>query len=239
MGSVQVNAATHTGLRTQDPAIDRVAVDAAIAQYTDYYATLTDYGVHLRWWIARYSRGDSLDELREAFGVVAEHAVSSGELACEKYGANYRLFSYGPGNIGLFRDALVLYSLALCLGSESTRMKALLRFCERGDPLFETLVGALLPAERSPPAVRVYPDRFDGLYDAIEAPPQTRPTILACYLARWLEPRMNDFGFRASDKKIGFWCFEAAGVVRALRVDDREFSCHVHYPDELAAYRRT
>lgn len=225
-------------MRCKDPRITAPLLDRAIEDYARHFSGLSDYGVHLRWWIARYSRGDSLEELRQAFGLVAEKVAATGKLERAQYGDAYRLFSYQPGAIGLFRDGLVLLSLGLCLRAPEEQVRQVLECCERGDPLLETLARAALPSAKVNPAAPAFPERFDGLYAALGAPPGERPKIIADYLAVWLDKRMEGFGFKISDQKIGYWCFEAAGVVAALDIDDRTFIGHGNYPADLVEFHR-
>src|SRR6266705_1885337 len=111
----------HT-MRCKDLRITSSMLDRVIENYAQYYSRLTDYVVHLRWWIARYSRGDSLEELRHAFAIVAQKVEATGELERANYGADYQLFAYQPSHIGLFRDGLVLLSLGLCLRAPANQI---------------------------------------------------------------------------------------------------------------------
>jgi hypothetical protein len=149
------------------------------------------------------------------------------------------LFTYERGAVGRYRDVLVLLSLALCLGlPEATSV--LLRWCQRGDPLLERLAeanGAPGAAGRQVPPP--YPDEFDGLYLALEATdPGAAAEAVHSYLHVWLDDRMAGMGFQVSDAGLGYWCFEGAGVVAALGLDDRLFVDETHYPADLLAFYR-
>ena len=37
---------------------------------------------------------------------------------------------------------------------------------------------------------------------------------------------------------VGYWCFEAAGLVAALDINDETFADHPHYPKDLVAFYR-
>ena len=68
--------------------------------------------------------------------------------------------------------------------------------------------------------------------------------LIATYLAVWYQERMEGFSFKdlhleAPDAGyVGYWCFEAAGVVAALKIDDSSFSSHPHYPKDLVVFYR-
>ncbi len=72
----------------------------------------------------------------------------------------------------------------------------------------------------------------------------SRERSIAEYLKVWYSERMEGFVFkdmhlvRDPSAYIGYWCFEAAGVVAALGIDDASFSSHPHYPKDLVASYR-
>jgi hypothetical protein len=226
-------------MRCNDPEVTRSVLDRAIGEYEKHYSGLIEYGVHLRWWIARYSRGDSLEALREAFGIVAHKVQETGELERSRFGAGYRSFGYRPTDIERFRTALVLLSIGLCLRSPPVQIRNVLDWCERGDPLLEAIAHAALPSETPPQALpAAFPQEFDGLYAALAAAPSRRAALIADYLSVWLDSRMNGFGFKVGERKIGYWCFEAAGLVATFNIDDDSFASRPHYPRDLPAYYR-
>jgi hypothetical protein len=225
-------------MRINDPKITSASLTAQIAEHDSQYSTLNRYGGHLWWWIARYSRGDALEELRGAFAVVAAKVAKTSELARAQFGEAYRIFGYGPNNIGPFRDGLVLLSLGLCLRAPREQLSQIVECCERGDPLIEALIGAGAPGMQGAARAPVYPVQFDGLYAAVAAAGPERPGIIAAYLGVWIDSRMHNFGFKHSDEKIGYWCFEAAGIVAALGIDDASFVADRHYPADLVSFFR-
>jgi hypothetical protein len=225
-------------LRCRQPGVTRDRLDKEIASFETYFRDLPPYGPHLRWWIARYSRGDGLVSLREAFAEVVSQVDRDGHDAIDREGDGAPLFAYSDGFIGRYRDALVLLSIALCLHlPECTR--TLLRWCERGDPLIETLAqanGAPRAEREAPPP---FPEAFDGLYAALDAAtPDAAADAVRAYLRVWLDERMDDMGFKISDQGLCYWCFEAAGVVAALNIGDGVFTDEPVYPADLVAFYR-
>jgi hypothetical protein len=225
-------------MRSKDPRVSLAVLDEAISDYQRYSSQLTRYSVHLRWWIARYSRGDSLKDLRDAFGVLAQKVAVSARDAREEYGSNYLLFGYQPTDLGMFRDALVLLSMAACLRAPTEQARLLVDACERGDALIEKLVEAAYSDSIAPVTTRAFPEEFDGLYAALDANPAQQPAVIGDYLGVWLDGRMREFGFKISQEKLGYWCFEAAGIVATLGIDDASFAADVHYPRDLVAFHR-
>lgn len=223
-------------VRTRDPDVSAATLNDAIEEYRQYSTQLARHGVHLRWWIARYSRGDALEELRDAFTVLAQKVATSAQLAREQYGPDHVLFGYQPTDVGMFRDALVLLSMALCLRVPREQAANVIDACQRGDALIETLVRAAYPERAANVTTRAFPREFDGLYAALDAPAPQRARTIGDYLKVWPE-RTREFGFRISQQKLGYWCFEAAGIVAALGIDDASFAGDPHYPRDLVKFR--
>jgi hypothetical protein len=153
---------------------------------------------------------------------------------------------------------LVVVSLGLCLQAERSDIARLLDCCERGDPLFETIVAAAAPGLQSAKTEPAFYELWDALYDAcreqtpavasprrhVVAPP-VGPRIRR-YLDAWYREKMEGFLFvdkhlveTETPDYVGYWCFEVAGVVAAIGIDDRPFADHVHYPADLVSYYRT
>jgi hypothetical protein len=225
-------------MRSRDPLITRPELDAFIERYEQYLADLPSYSDALAWWIARYSRGDLIQDLATAFPRVVEKVSAADTLERTKYKTDRPLFAHERRYAALFRDAVVLVSIALCLRTPNSIVMRLEESCERGDLLLETILASSV---KKPPAISsqpAFPQFFGELYSAIDADSGDRSEIVAAYLAVWREERVKDFGFIIAHEKIGYWCFEAAGVVVAFGIDDRTFANHPHYPRDLVAFAR-
>jgi hypothetical protein len=219
-------------LRCRQPGVTPERLNAEISRYEEYLEELPPYLPALRSWIARYSRGDTVAVLRDEFGKVADHVERDGRGTQERSGEGGLLFTYGPGSLGVYRDALVLLSIARCLRlRDATR--TVVRWCERGDELIETLAQT---EGKQQGVVRPFPEEFDGLYAALGAPTRTAAAdLVRQYLGVWLGERMDEMGFKIAEEGLGYWCFEAAGVVAALDLDDSSFADDPLYPRDLVA----
>lgn len=226
------------GLRCRQAGVTRAGLDRRIMDFEAHFKDVSPYDPFVRWWIARYSRGDGVAALDDAFAEVVGQVARDGAELRANFGDGALLFGYGPGSIGRFRDGLILLSIALCLRRpDSTRM--VLRCCERGDPLIERLAQAVGVPRAERHAEPQFPEAFDGLYAALDAPtPAAAADALQLYLPLWCDERMDDMGFKIADEGIGYWCFEAAGVVAALGIDDRSFATEPVYPADLVAFYR-
>src|SRR4051794_24749682 len=118
--------------QSRQAGVRSATLDHEIANFDELPSESRAYRTALRWWTARYSRGDGLADLRPAFGRVTDQvqrdAESDGGL----------LFRYSDGWVGRYRDALVLLSIALCLRLPQSAA-TVLRWCERGDVLVERM----------------------------------------------------------------------------------------------------
>jgi len=211
-------------------------LDEVIQRYETHFTSLTDYNDHLKWLVARYSRGDDIAEIARSFAVVVDKAVETDRLNRQQYSTTTPYFTHAGEYATLYRDALVLLSLAVCLKAPASAVRRLLDCCERGDPLIELLAraGGEKPVATTAPA---FPRFFKELYAAADADRPDRAACIEAYLAEWPR-RFDDFGFLLIQEDAGYWCFEAAGIVAALDIDDRTFAHRPYYPRDLVAYHR-
>jgi hypothetical protein len=225
-------------MRVTDPVGGMPDLQLFFENYDRHFRRLKHYSSHLRWMVARYSRGDSADELRQAFRLVVNKVA---EMENDGRG---KVFAHEGRYASLFRDAVVLLSFGLCLHSGKDEMARLLNSCDRGDSLIELLASAAFPDLPVPSTGPAFYPTFHGLYDAIRASGRQRARLIADYLGIWYTDKMDGFPFkdlhleRDPSDYVGYWCFEAAGVVAALGIDDGNFSSHPHYPKDLVAMYR-
>jgi|SRR5688572_5888503 len=211
-------------------------LDAVIKRYETYFTGVPDYNDHLKWLIARYSRGDELQDIANSFSVVVDKAVETDRLNRQKYKTTKPYFTHDRKYATLYRDALVLLSLAVCFKAPAAQVHRLLDCCERGDPLIELLAGAggETPATTTTPA---FPQFFEEFYAAMQATGTRRISLLGSYLDDW-PGRFDEFGFLLIQEDAGYWCFEAAGIVAALNIEHGSLASRAHYPADLVDYHR-
>jgi Domain of unknown function (DUF1911)/Domain of unknown function (DUF1910) len=229
-------------MRVSDPIGGPPDLEQFFRDY-EHFRELTHYSYQLRHLIARYSRGDSMGDLRREFPELVHKIAMSDSLALEKFPSADHIFVHRGRFVESFRDAIVVLSIGLCLKVSSEEIADVLKYCEHGDPLLETIAGAALKIPM-PTAAPAFYDTFDRLYDALKADGPTRERCVREYLDVWYSVKME--GLSLKDKHlvegrvdyVGYWCFEAAGVVAALDIDDRTFASHPHYPRDLVAFFR-
>jgi len=233
-------------MRVKDPIGGVPNLASYFRNYETYFQGLQHYSYRLQRLIAGYSRGDGVEQLRRAFSSVVEGVAATQDDATEKYGPSTLVFAHKGKFAEIYRNGLVCLTFALCLRAPEPEVATLLESCERGDPLLETVAAAAAAGLRHPAAEPVFYRCFDLLYDALAAPEPARETCVARYLDLWYKDRVKDFSFHDlhlepdSSAYVGYWCFEAAGVVAALDIDDGSFRSHPQYPKDLVAiYRQT
>jgi hypothetical protein len=221
--------------------VGQATVEGLNAFIDNYETDLSDidyYAHPLRWLIARYSRGDSMESLSNAYSRVIDKVVATQRVERTKDPSIVRVLAHQRTYAAVFRDTLVMASLGLCLHAPTPAVRLLLDCCERGEPLFESVIAACDPSLVVPHGRPAFERFFDGLYAAVGAESLERPRIISDYLGVWCNKRMKKFGFKMAEEGIGYWCFEAAGIVEALGIDDRTFRDHPHYPADLAEFHR-
>jgi hypothetical protein len=238
----------HTGeekvMRVHDPIGGPPFLERFFQDYDAHFHDLPHYTHQLQHVIARYSRGDVLEELRQEFPRLVRKIVLSDEMSRKRFPNQDRIFVHRGRLLERFRDALVVLSLGLCLRASKADIDSVLALCERGDPLLETIADAAASGLAAPIGEPSFYETFDGLYEALRVAPPDRERRVRDYLEVWYGVRMEGLSMKGKHLLegrtgyVGYWCFEAAGVVAALKIDDQTFAHHPHYPRDLVAFYR-
>jgi hypothetical protein len=212
-------------------------------EYNNYLRGVDRYEFHLQELIACYSRGDSPSVLRREFAFVVQKVVDTDRAILALPGGRH-VFAHQGQFAELFRDALVLVAFGLCLRAPNADIAAIVERCDRGDPLLETVTEAAVPGLQKPCGPAQFPRTYDGLYATLTASASERQRLVHDYLSVWYSEKMEGFTFKDAHlipdttDYVGYWCFEVAGVVAALNIDDATFADHPHYPRDLVAFYR-
>ncbi|UYZ64045.1 DUF1911 domain-containing protein [Hymenobacter weizhouensis] len=181
----------------------------------------------------KYSRGYPVQDL------VPDLLAAIDALAAYKQHPQAEDFFFN-GEQDEYMQAVALLSLGLLLRVDTDVFKRLVEAIGLNgqDYLLEWLAGRRLP-HRPPTVQLLFPKTYARLRDAIQAPRDLTPPFLKAFLAHWYESldtvwynihahRTDAAGF------TGYWCWEAAAVAFALRVDDTELQTMRYYPKDLA-----
>lgn len=184
--------------------------------------------------IARYSAGEPIADLRPAFTTVVQrrerHQQELGRLgndfaAADDYVTSLWLVSL---SISLDVDPTLFERLLKCIGNEGR------------DKLFERIVSTRVPGRPIGESV-IFPKPYQSLLDAIGAADGERPKLIASFLKTWY-PSLGKLKVYWYDCHkgpegggfFGYWCLEAAAVVKAFGIDDQTFRDAPYYPKDLS-----
>lgn len=195
--------------------------------------------------IKRYSRGDALNDLRAMLPEIVDTwewalreeltVFTAEEMATRKGFAV---------NFDFYVICLWMMSIALCLEADDDLIARILAVIgnEGQDKLFETLVSQRV-AGRKPANHWLYATVYDALIHVIADPTAMRtPILLSRFLDGWYPSMKKTYWHDAHLGKdgggyFGYWCFEAAAVVKLFNLDDRSIRDHRYYPKDLAAFK--
>jgi hypothetical protein len=187
--------------------------------------------------ILRYSRGEDIAEIAQGFPAVI--------AAWQRY-----LKMEGRQSGSLNEDindyvcALWLVSFAIIFAAKPDVFERLLRCigAPGQDALLDRLVATRIP-NWPIGAGLAFPKPYEALFQAIDASPDERSTLIKKFLKAWY-PAMGslDAYWHNCHKGpegggfFGYWCIEAAGVVAAFKIDDSGFRDAPYYPKDLASF---
>jgi Domain of unknown function (DUF1911)/Domain of unknown function (DUF1910) len=195
--------------------------------------------------IGKYSRGDSLKELIVMLPEIIEawEWARREELKVFTQTEMQRRHGFDV-NLDAYSLALWLVSIFICLQAEASLFDRLLALIgnEGQDALYERLVATQRPGRTAADKL-LYPKPYQPLFDAIDEPDKAdRDKLLKKFIKAWY-PRMRGTYWHDNHKGkdcggyFGYWCFEAAGVVRAFGMNDAAIRDDPYYPKDMAAYQ--
>jgi hypothetical protein len=180
--------------------------------------------------IARYSRGEPVPAMREAFPRVvtalAEYQEEAGPAAQDFEHFDAYVF------------ALWIVSLAILLDADDAELHRAVRELdnEGRDPIFDRLV-ALRRKVGAPADTLMYPELYQPLYAALHASGPEQERLIIEFLDGWYDGMAAAYwhgSHRGTDAGyFGYWCFELAAFVKGLGIDDSAFAGHAFYPRDL------
>ncbi|UTV26482.1 PoNe immunity protein domain-containing protein [Photobacterium atrarenae] len=192
---------------------------------------------------ARYSRGDDIAAMREDLCLTLEYrewqkhyadALSEDEQS-KRVGREELREDY-------MEQFLKWFAFAYCVGMGDSYYRKMLDLTgNKGlDILFDSIAVKLGDTERPIGGKLLYPKRFKPLYQVIDAEPAQRPELMKAYLDAWYDLiGRPDYHLMDTDAYDGYWCWEAALVVKLYDIDDSSFSDHPYYPVDLVHYKES
>ncbi len=195
--------------------------------------------------IMRYSAGFDLGSLRGDMLVFLQKREQLRAM-CEalppelqKNRAMYERLSFDN-----YIDHFWWLSLAFCLGMErSYIVRTLVLIGNSGKDALLDRIALKLGDERPVTAAQLlFPKQYAGLFQAIDATAEEQARLLKQFLDGWYKGNRNvaawyDRHQHDDTGYVGYWCFEAALVVKLFGLDDSECRTHPHYPEDLVHAR--
>ncbi len=139
-------------------------------------------------------------------------------------------------------DALWILSLNILFESSDDRIREVIEATGNAgvDGVFDRVASRFVPGREISDEV-VYAAPYRRLLAVFDAPEEERPKLMTAFLKVWYQQnKKTDWWGEAERIEFGsvlysgYWCFEAAAVVKLLGIDDSLFRDNEYYPSDLA-----
>ena len=170
--------------------------------------------------IAKYSRGDSIDDIKNEF----EELV---DMICEK------------GDVSIYEDNLCLASMAYLLGVNSDKMMRLRSKLMESDTYDHLIDFVFLGFEsvidnKNISFQRQYNKLIKCIYD------RKKETFLK-YLRGWYISHLHSSWYDSHKNEkfklyFGYWCFEAGAIAKRLGIYDSDLQNEQYYPYDMVHF---
>jgi hypothetical protein len=191
--------------------------------------------------ISKYSRGDGLSNLKPEFLKVldawdfAKNQFRS--LLPQKEWLQYE--GIDPDN---YPKYLWLLSFAVHLNLDAALLARTIKLIgnQGRDALLDSVLVKLNTVSTASSDIML-PRPYQALMDVVNGPPDKQAALMAKFLKGWYAGSKKSYWYdnakREDSGYFGFWCFEAALVVKLWGIDDSLFCEHPHYPKDLARWK--
>ncbi len=179
--------------------------------------------------VTRYSAGDDLPSLREQLPRVVRNLAAYAKV----------VGPYRPETIDHYPHALWLVAFAYALHCDDTTWRLLVDSLDAGgqDAILDRLI-ALRAPNGKPTGKLLHPNPYQHLLSALDASGAARSAGIKKFLDGWYKGMKEAYWYDNHKPKdpgfFGYWAFEVAAFVKALKIDDTPFADHPNYPRDLA-----
>lgn len=191
------------------------------------------FSEHLELLIARYSQGEELGALRRAFPAVID------ALNAYHDEPGHRAFDFHT--IYAYVDALWLVSLAILLVIDQDDLERLIALIgnDGHDALYDRLTALCIPRCLATTKL-LHPRPYEFLYSALDTHGNDRDQMITRFLKGYYRgmrrTHWHDRHLYPTTGFFGYWCFELAAFVKALRIPDQSFADNIYYPRDLVTW---
>lgn len=215
-------------------------------------AKFRNFGFRLESLVARYSKGDSIESLKEPISDIIRRLPDESDPINTKVkfrqgGKTLRLDQY---MVEPYERMLRLLSLAYLLNVSDSDFETIVRVIDRdnvSDVLYESIIRARIPGR-----VQEKEEEYDPRSVILKVYKNLREAVVKSDLSesaklvkKFLEKDFyhKDSGFYDFHKSkinlyYGYWSFEAAAITCIKGLDDSSYRDQQYYPKDLADYCR-
>lgn len=170
--------------------------------------------------IAKYSRGDSINDIKNEFKELID-------MVCEK------------GDLSIYEDNLCLASLAYLLGVNSDKMMRLRSKLMESETYDYLIDFVFLGFESDIDINKIsFQREYKKLTKYIDD--RTKETFLK-YLRGWYRSHLHSSWYDSHKNEkfklyFGYWCFEAGAIAKRLQLDDNDLQNEQYYPYDMVHF---
>ena len=240
----------NTGIAFYEKAINKqleqIRTNSGIKEGNRPLAAYILFDYYIRYIKRCYSRGDDLNSLKSTMKLTIDalemihREIMTRPLKERDNGSQQQYVNLGLDN---YFDYFLMLAFTINLELPQSEVLRLIHLIshEGEDALLDRIAKKFIPQRTIGPEVR-FPRPYQPLFDALDAAPDKQPKLVKTFLDKWY-PSLKRIGWwggfeKGSDAYCGYWCFEAALVVRLFNIDDTSFADHPYYPKDLAAHGR-
>jgi len=189
----------------------------------------------------RYSRGDNLTELKAHLEAALKYRIQQNSYA-NNLPANEQMNRIGSEELreDYLEKWLCWFAFSYNLDMGQAYHKQVLDLINNHgqDILFDKIAVQLGDRSREVGDSLLYKKRFEKLYKVIESTAENRARLVLNYLNSWYKLIGSpDYHLMDTDAYDGYWCWEAALVVKLYDIDDSSFIDHEYYPKDLVHWQ--
>lgn len=188
-----------------------------------------------------YSRGDKVTDLSsDVNNLLAMREQLQAMCHALPADQQQKRFQFEKLSFDNYLDFLWWLSLAFCTGMEATYIERALALIDNAnqDALLDRIAVKLGDSQRKLSNDLLFPKQYDLLLRALDAAPKEQPGLIKKFLDGWYKGNKSLAAWYDTHKGedtgyVGYWCFEAALVVKLFGIEDSSFRAHKHYPADL------
>ncbi|NTS77892.1 DUF1911 domain-containing protein [Catenovulum sp. SM1970] len=190
----------------------------------------------------KYSRGDNLAEFKPLLLDTLTYRQWQKKFA-DALPPNEQVARISKEELGEHKTETLLqwlaFSYCLNMGQDYYQQVLSLIANQGQDGLLDNIAIAMGDTGRDVAQGTLFKKRFGKLHKVVIAEPAQRPKLVKTYLDAWYTLYGTpDYHLMDTDAYIGYWCWEAALVVKLYNIDDSSFIDHEYYPKDLVHWQQ-